>query len=239
MSTTNEPTATHADSVNGELAQAIVPALQPATDLPSFSLGRPAQRAQQPPPNLFDNLDSLRLDQEFAAMLGASQPILRVPIRKPSKEAHIRVHPSADFRFATTLIVLKDEGEHFLVAPSLREALADEPTCGSYQMFTVVSRPGNQISLWPVRLPTQDGSLDSWNRSALDIATGVATTHWTRVVSQRAGGSYIAQVAAASSAWGDPKWPSLPFNKLMELAFKDRVITDLDHHILRRLRGEA
>ena len=211
----------------------------PLDDLASFSLSQPAQPAQPPPPNLFDNLNSLRLDQDFVAMLGASQPILRVPVRKPSKEAHIRVHSSPDYRFAATLIVLKDEGEHILVAPSLREALADEPTCAGYVLFTVISRPGNQISLWAVRLPTQDGSLDSWNRSALDIATGVATTQWTRVVSQRAGGTYIAQVAAASSAWGDPTWPCLPFNKILELAFKDKVITDLDHPVLRRLRGEV
>lgn len=211
----------------------------PLDDLASFSLGQPAQPTQPPPPNLFDNLDSLRLGQDFAAMLGASQPVLRVPVRKPSKEAHVWVHPSADFRFAATLIVLKDEGEHFLVAPSLREALSDEPTCGSYALFTVISRPANQLSLWAVRLPTPDGSLDSWNRSALDIATGVATTQWTRVVSQRAGGTYIAQVAAASSAWGQPKWPELPFKKIMALAFKDKVITSLDHPVLRRLRGEA
>lgn len=220
----------------GPLTNAAPP---PPNDLAILSLGLPTPPSPPPSPNLFDNLDSLRLGQDFEAALGAAQPILRVPVRKPSKESFVRVHPDADFRFPATLIVLREEGEHYLVAPALREALADEPTCGDYTLFTVISRPANQISLWPVRLRGSDGRLDSWSQSAQDIAAGVATTHWTRVVPQRAGSTYIAQVATASAVWGDPKWPALTFNKLLELAFKDRTITDWEHPILRRLRGEV
>ncbi|MEQ2010167.1 MAG: hypothetical protein ABMA26_25570 [Limisphaerales bacterium] len=104
-------------------------------------------------------------------------------------EVAIRVHPSEGFRLSTTLIALKEEGEYFLVAPAPRQHLVTEATFGAYALFLTLSRPGDVLGLWPIRLPGSDGRLDSWNRSALDIATGVATTHWSRVVSDRPLGS--------------------------------------------------
>ena len=37
----------------------------------------------------------------------------------------------------------------------------------------------------------------------------------------------------------DPEWPDLPFNQLLRIAFKNRVVDSLDHPTLQRLRGEA
>jgi hypothetical protein len=42
----------------------------------------------------------------------------------------------------------------------------------------------------------------------------------------------------AVGAFPDPVWPSLCFEELLKIAFKGRMINDLDHVVLRRLRGE-
>lgn len=211
----------------------------PTDDLADFALSQAIQPASTTPSNPFDDLSSLRLGQDFAAILNATSQVLRVRVHKPSNEAFIRTHPSEDHRFAATLIALKEENEFYLVHNHLRDHLASEPTLGAYLLFTAISRPGGHLFLWPVRLPGPDGHLNSWPQSAIDIATGVATKNWVRVVSVKSIGAYVPLVAPAGDSWGEPKWPALTMGKILELAFKDKVIDSLDHHVLRRLRGEA
>ena len=37
---------------------------------------------------------------------------------------------------------------------------------------------------------------------------------------------------------GVPKWPELSMEQILKIAFKNRHITDLNHPVLRNLRGE-
>ena len=45
-------------------------------------------------------------------------------------------------------------------------------------------------------------------------------------------------IDVAMGAFPDPIWPSVTFPELLKIAFKGRMIEDLDHPVLRRLRGE-
>jgi hypothetical protein len=47
------------------------------------------------------------------------------------------------------------------------------------------------------------------------------------------------EVSEAAADWPEPEWPDLPFNEILRIAFKGRVIETLDHATLKRLRGEA
>jgi hypothetical protein len=46
-------------------------------------------------------------------------------------------------------------------------------------------------------------------------------------------------VFEATAEWPEPDWPNVPFNELLRVAFKGKVIDTLDHPVLKRLRGEA
>lgn len=187
----------------------------------------------------FANLASLRLSQDFSGGLGLVKPLLTVPVRKPSKEVFVRVHPDESYRLQSYVIELKEEGETYLVDRSLWPELATESTFGARVLLTAMSRPGNIVFLWPIRLPAPDGKLDEWNRSALELAITLATKSWVRVVSNRALGAYDVHVAPASASWGEPQWPTEKFEDLLRRAFKERFIRSLDHPVLKRLRGEA
>jgi hypothetical protein len=50
-------------------------------------------------------------------------------------------------------------------------------------------------------------------------------------------GSY--EVHQALGNLPDPEWPGMPLNDLLRVAFRDRLITTMDHPVLRRLRGEV
>jgi hypothetical protein len=43
----------------------------------------------------------------------------------------------------------------------------------------------------------------------------------------------------AQSTIPDPEWPTLPFNELLRIAFRDRYVGSLDHAVIKRLRGHV
>jgi len=161
--------------------------------------------------------------------------LLTVPVRKPAKEWWVQVHPDEKFRINTAVIELKEDRETYLIAPELWNELATESTFGPRALFTSMNRQGVPF-LWPVRLPGADGKIDDWNRSALEAAT-MATKGWVRVAANMSLGAY--EVFETTADIPGPAWPETSFGDPLKIAFKDRLITSLDHPVLKKLRGEA
>lgn len=184
-------------------------------------------------PDLFANLESLRLSQDFGQSLGVKKLLTTVPVRKPAKEWFVRTN--ASLRIETCVLELKEDREVYLVDSPLWPPLAGEATFGPRALFVSMNRQGTMF-VWPVRLPGPDGKIDDWNRSALEAAT-TAETSWVRVSANMALGAY--DVAVATAELAEPDWPDMPLAEILRIAFKGRVIDALDHPVLRRLRGEA
>jgi len=174
----------------------------------------------------------LRLSQDFAATVGVKKALITVPVRKPSKQEFVRVHPDQAYRLETAVLELKEERETYLVEPSLWPELPSELT--PKVLFTTMNRQG-VLTLWPVRLPGEDGRLDEWNASALEAAE-MARDRWVRMVANMGLGAY--EVYEASGDLPDPTWPELTFTEILKVAFKGRYITEIEHPVIRRLRGE-
>jgi hypothetical protein len=186
-------------------------------------------------PNPFDPA-RYRLGTNYAEMIGAQEHLLEVPVRKPSKEAWFRVHP--ENLLPTAVLEVADEGSDrdvFLVEPPLWPALAKESTFGPRLLVQYQTRQ-RVNALWPVKLPGSGQKANPWTRSALQ-AVELAKTRWVRLQSDTALGAYRAETATGIT--DDPRWPDYGFDKLLEIAFRDRRITSLDHPVLKRLRGEA
>jgi hypothetical protein len=183
--------------------------------------------------DLFDDLDALRLGQDFERSLGVKKALVTVPVRKPAKEWFVRTHPT--LRIETYVLELKEDREIYLVARSLWPQLAGESTVGPRALYVAVNRQG-VLFVWPIRLPGLDGKIGDWNRSALEAAA-MAEARWIRVASNMALGAY--DIFTANAEWPEPDWPDTPLNEILRVAFKGRVIESLDHPVLRQLRGEA
>jgi hypothetical protein len=199
-------------------------------------LERVAEMSAPAGPDPFDP-GSLRLSYDFAASMGVKKALLSVPVRKPDKAWFVRVHPDESYRLQTAVIELKEDrgGETYLVAPALWPELATEATFSPRAFFTAVNRQG-VVFLWPIRLPGADGRVDEWSRTALEAAD-MAAKGWVRVAANMGLGAY--DVFQATGPLPDPDWPGVPFRELLRVAFKDRFISDLNHPVLRRLRGEV
>jgi hypothetical protein len=206
---------------------------QPRDQEPSDS-GRAKPDEQPTSPDPFDPA-SLRLSQDFSASLGVKKALLTVPVRKPDKSWFVRVHPDEAYRLQTAVIELKEDRETYLVARELWPHLATEATFSSRALFTAMNRQG-VLFLWPIRLPGPDGRVDEWSRTALEAAQ-LAVQSWVRVSANTSLGAY--EVVQATGSLGEPIWTQTPFGELLRVAFKDRYIDNLNHPVLRRLRGEV
>jgi hypothetical protein len=192
----------------------------------------PPEPASGPDP--FDP-ESLRLGADFTAAASVKKVILSVPVRKPDKTWFVRAHPDPAFRLQTGVIELKEERELYLVTPNLWADLVCEATFRPKLLVTAINRQGT-LFLWEVNLPRQDGKVDAWTRSAAE-AVCIAQSHWTRVQANMNLGAY--DVAHAMGNLGEPTWPEMPFRQILRVAFRDRLIDNPNHEVLRRLRGEV
>ena len=178
------------------------------------------------------NLESLRLSQSFADVVGVKKQILTIPVRKPGPQDFVRVHPDPEMQFTTAVLELKEENEIYLVEQPLWAGLPNELT--PKVLFTTINRQG-VLTLWPISLPKEDGRPNRWHVSALEAAQ-LAREHWIRVKSNMSLGAY--EVYQAIGDFGEPDWPDLNLQQILEIAFKDRFVRSVDHPVLKKLRGE-
>jgi hypothetical protein len=205
--------------------------LDPAVDLEVDPTTNPAAAAPAAP-DPFD-IASLRLNPSFLETAGVKKLITTVPVRRPGPQDFCRVHPAAEYRENFAMVDLKDDREEYLVHPTILPELTGEVVYKT--VFTAVNRPG-VVFLWPVRLPAPDDRKTEWPRSAREAAE-LAMTQWVRMKANMSLGAY--EITVAESVIADPVWPELSFSDLVQVAFRGRVITTLDHPVIRRLRGLA
>jgi hypothetical protein len=183
-------------------------------------------------PDPFD-LASLRLNPSFLETAGVKKLLTTVPARRPLPQDFVRVHSLPDYRENFAMIDLKDDREDFLVRPELLPELAGEVVYKT--VFTAINRQG-VVFLWPIRLPAPDDRKSEWPRSAREAAE-MAMGQWIRLKANMSLGAY--EITVAESVMAEPVWPELSFQELVRIAYRDRMITGLDHPVVKRLRGLA
>jgi hypothetical protein len=184
------------------------------------------------PDDPFD-LSKLRLTQEFRETSGVKKLLTSVLVRKPSPQEFVRVHPSPEYRETLAVIELKDDREIYLLLPDIARELPGEFVMVT--LYTAINRQG-VIFLWPVKLPAPDGRELEWHRTAA-VAAELAMTRWVRVKANMSAQCYDIFEAAATVS--DPRWldPMPAFTELMRLGFRDKLVTNFDHAVIKRLRG--
>lgn len=179
------------------------------------------------------DLDSLRLSQNFGAMIGVKKALLSVPLRKPGKHEWFRVHPQWYFDAFALKMRGERKDELYVVAGNIVSLLPDEVS--PMRLAATITRQG-VFTLWPIRLPGTDGRQDEWARTAMEAAL-MAQAGWIRMVANLHLGSY--EVFQPVADFPEPEWPDLGWDAILKLAFKNNIIDAVDHPALRQLRGEV
>jgi hypothetical protein len=201
-------------------------AATPAANDPIETAATPAADDQ------FD-LSKLRLSQDFVESAGVKKLLTTVPVRKPNRQEFIRIHPSPEYRAVLAMIELKEDREFYLLTPDIARELPGEYV--SVMLYTAINRQG-VVFLWPVKLPTSDGRVNEWHRSAQEAAE-LAMTKWIKVKANMALGAY--EIFEAAATIPKPEWPDVRYQELLRIGFHDRLTNRLNHPVVQRLRGLA
>jgi hypothetical protein len=153
-------------------------------------------------------------------------------VRKPHKMEFFRVHPTY-----TSLVYLIEVGqdietEKYVVVPALAKEIIQETS--KRRLFVCVNRAGKPF-LWAAKVPQPGSGPNSWTDTALEISES-AKRYWVRLVPDTGQRHY--EEVRAEQLRDEPKWPDMSYAEILGLAFKNRLIDDYDHEVLKGLRGE-
>ena len=191
-----------------------------------------ANGSAHPASDPFDPVN-LRLDVSFSGTVGVKRLLTTVPVRKPHRQEFVRVHPAPEYRLTPAAIIeLQGERETYLVLPQLVPEIAGQ--CAYVTLYLAITRQKIPL-IWPVKLPSETGRQMDWHRSMAEAAEK-AINDWVRITANMARGAYDIELATGNL--GEPEWPELSMQEILRIAFKDRLIDDYDHAVIRRLRGE-
>ena len=115
------------------------------------------EQSSAEPRDIFDNLENLRLTQDFQKTGGVKKLLTTIPVRKPNPQTFVRVRPEEAYRGAFAVIELKDDREIWLLPPEIAKSLPGEFV--KVMFYTAITRQGD-LFVWHVRLPDEnDGGL--------------------------------------------------------------------------------
>jgi hypothetical protein len=192
--------------------------------------------AQMPIPNDPFDLDALRENPLGGFDLEAVTTL--VPVRRPGRSEFFRVHPEPEFTVDAFVIEHMDglDRTTYWLSSEVRSVLNVElaEELRPVRLYTCISKR-NVVFLWPARLPTVGSNAGrAWHESALLVAEQ-AKTLWVKMVGNRDLGAY--DYVKARGELGEPQWPEKSFLELLDTAFRERIITDMDHPVVRDLLG--
>jgi hypothetical protein len=179
------------------------------------------------------DLEKIKVSQDFLQMATGKQRLLSVPIRKPKKQHYVRTHSDPRYSMLVYLLELQDEmGEVYVLHPEVPDAATEAKPVN---LVGAITKNGN-FFFWPLKVPDPDGKVMEAHRSSIEAAQ-IAQQAWIRIFWDAELQSY--KVKEATADFGDPKWPEQTPEELFKIAFRNKLITDPDHVVLKRLRGEV
>ena len=175
---------------------------------------------------------SLAIDQshieEFA---NAEEGSHLVKCRKPPKGIFFTVMPekSEPWQNRRFYFVLEIEGhDPYIVHPDIADQKKEEDVIRPILLVRYVTMAGEE-GLWPLKLDLTDARSNPYNKSALTTLEVASDGNWVRLVSAK--GHYRHQKSKKTFEQTPPRFSNRTFDELFDSAFKDRVVSSLEHEI--------
>jgi hypothetical protein len=180
-------------------------------------------------PNAADDLAIDQTHLEEYASPGSESAV--VECEKPAKGLFFTVPPETGkpWKNRAFYFLLQIEGrDSYLVSPAIAKQKEEEDTIRPVLIVRYVTMAGDE-GLWPLKLNPPDGKSNNWNTSALNILELAESGKWVRIVSTKK--HYRHQQSKKTFEQVPPKFTNRSFKDLIGIAFKDRIVTTLDHEI--------
>jgi hypothetical protein len=176
---------------------------------------------------------SLAIDQshleEYAS---AEERSSVVECKRPPKGVYFTVRaetPGEPWKDRAFYFLLELEGrDPYIVAPAIAKAKEDEDVIRPVLLVRFVTMAGEE-GLWPLKINRSDAKSNPWNTSALNILDIAASGKWVRIVSMRK--HYRHGESKKTFDEVPPRFSDRSFDELVNISYKDRTVTTLDHEI--------
>jgi hypothetical protein len=179
--------------------------------------------------SVFSDLSSVAIAP--TQLVGQQRIVTRVPVRKPDKQVFFRAHPTD--KVETYVIEDKENREIYYVLPEMRDEIVAQGLHRPVLLARVITRQAVNM-LWPIGLSV-DGRSNSWHETAHE-ARRMAEENWIRIVANMDLGGY--DIFKALAPIDEPDWSKMTFQQLLEVAFRNRIISNRDHPVLKNWLAE-
>ena len=177
------------------------------------------------------DLSAFRLPANYGATLGVKKVLTTVQVGKPGRARFFRVRDGEDWELPVFVYENKEERETYLIYPPVAQTLGS--LARPAKLHVATDRQGNPF-LVPVFLPGEDGKRNPWHES-LAQAVEAAKEKWVRISANMSAGYY--DVLVAEAKLDEPNWIDATMNELIGVAFGGKIIRDVEHPVIRSLRG--
>jgi hypothetical protein len=182
------------------------------------------------PPLDRGTLETLRVQQDYQQLVSKQPGFISVALMKPPAEAWFRVHNDESNR-ATVLVMVHEDSLHCV---SKAVAAAVPKFAYPAELYLCSTREGT-FFIWPISIRRYSkGKRNDWHVSA-QRAAWEGMNRWIRMEPNYESKRY--DISYPKVHFPDPVWPAKSFTELFDVAFKDKIITDPDDSIIRRLLG--
>lgn len=175
------------------------------------------------------DLDSIAVDQDFAAMAAMKPDSSAPPIRKPGNQLWFSPHPEQKFWWS--FLTVKDESDSDTIHVLDRKLAGDLQGEYNTTLFVPCITKQEEVFFWPIKLPDSEGRIDSWNTSKLEHAVAGAGK-WMRLRSNQFAGGYDKLSPLMQPT--PPTWPD-DIGGLLKKAVNKVYIGSLEHPLIKRL----
>lgn len=179
------------------------------------------------------SITSLRLPANYGATLGVKKLLTTVPVGKAKKAQFFRAHKSEEMAFPGMLLEVKESRESYLVLPEIAQAISELVT--PVLLYAAIDRDNN-VFLIPIPLPNETGTRNPWHES-LAQAVEHSKQSWIRIAANMRLGCY--EIFEAQGLLPEPEWPEQTIEGLVEIAFRGKIISSLDHPVIQSFLGRA
>ena len=187
---------------------------------------------KQPTTSTGADLKSLRLPANYGATLGVKKLLTNVLVGRPKKASFFRTHTADEMTFPAMILENKEARESYVVVPEVAQEISE--LVRPIMLHAAIDRQNN-VLLIPVPLPGEDGTRNPWHES-LAQAVEHAKLKWIRITANMHAGGY--DVYEAEGELPEPEWPAHDINALIQVAFRGKIITSLDHPVVQALLGK-
>lgn len=239
-STTTTPITTQTPEISKDIQKGNGALVEPISQPASSAITVALQSILPPPASSLrlpdsTSISSLRISTHYGDRMGVKKVLVNVPVGKPNKSSFFRIRDGEQWEFTAYIYEDKLHGCSYVLTQEMASTVFE--CVRLVKLHTGIDRQGNPM-LIPLPLPTSgdEGKYSPWHAS-FEQALLHAKRKWVRVAANMAAGSY--DVHEAQADLGDPEWGEHTMEQLIEIAFRGKIVSSVEHTLIQELQGRV